>query len=116
MGNKELVDAYDKAIQHFWVAQPSNHSVDDKIDSRTHMAIGLQLFCSAVKLSVTNPDPLFGMAIDNFRLAQQSGNKVSQTALDTLDQKNVDEIQQYYAIVTGLQQFCAAVKRNFVKP
>jgi len=42
MGNKELADAYDKAIQHFWVAQPSNHSVDDKIDSRTHMAIGLR--------------------------------------------------------------------------
>ena len=42
MGNKELADAYDNAIQHFWVAQPSNHSVDDKIDSRTHMAIGLR--------------------------------------------------------------------------
>jgi hypothetical protein len=116
MANKALADAYDKAIQHFWVALPSNRSVDDKVDSRTHLAIGMQLFCDAVRTSVSNPDPLFDMAISHFKSSQQSGGKYSQQALDTFGQSGLDEFQQYLHLVTGMQQFCAAVKNNFVKP
>src|SRR5262249_38282241 len=114
MAIKGLANAYDKAIQHFNVALPFNHSVDDKIDSRTHMAIGLQLFCSAVQLSVHDPDPLFNMAIKYFWRAQQVGGKYSKEAIDTFGQKAMDDYQQYLSFVTGLQQFCAAVTINFV--
>jgi hypothetical protein len=93
-----MASEFDMAIDHFWRAQQASMK-SDQLECIGQMANGLQLFCVAVKKSVSKPDPMFQMAIDHFWRAQQASMKS-------------DQLECVGQMANGLQLFCAAVKNS----
>jgi hypothetical protein len=99
MSKDRLAHIYDKAINEFYIAQHPEERLDDKSDAHAHLALGLQLFCSAIENSLNKPDQLYGMAISHFQTAQTTDN----------------DLVRFMSIATGLQQLSAALKKNFAQ-
>jgi hypothetical protein len=103
-----------RQLAHFYDLAISNLSRANSFESRPYspsgganqpgrydyLAVGLQQFVAAVRDSVGESDQLFGMAMDHFGRLAQSEN----------------DLEQFGHMVTGLQQFCAALKNHFAKP
>ena len=99
-----------RQLAHFYDLAINNLSRADSFDSTPgganepgrydYLAVGLQQFVCAVRDSLGESDPLFGMATEHFGHLAQSDN----------------DLLQFGYMVTGLQQFCAALKNHFAKP
>lgn len=99
---RRLVHSYDLAIGNLSRANSFDSTPygRDEPGRYDYLAVGLAQFVDAVRDSVGESDHLFDMAKSHFLTLAESKN----------------DLEQFGHMVTGLQQFCAALKNHFAKP